>query len=465
MDNFEYGISNKGGQTIIYKGFEFVRHRETATGTIHWRCAKFRTLRCRSLLHTRDNNIIREPSDHCHANRTFEAAAHKVANQMKMEMSHPGATARSVIADNLVNVSDGIKICLPKKSSLTRRLNGSKAKTLGNVPANPNNKNFEIPEKYANWIIHDSGADDPERIILIGHKTLLDLLVVNDFWLADGTFKVVPEIYYQLYSIHVQYESGIALPCLLALLPGKEERIYVKMLNMLLEKIPQARPRKILTDFETAAMKAFRTVFENIEIGGCFFHLSQSILRKVNECGLKSLYESNQSFAIHIKMLLSLALIPEEEVLELFLEVADLFSDLDEYNEQMEQILLYFERTYVRGRQLRNGTYKPPLFNISIWNHSQSAANCIARTTNCIEGWHYGLQSLFQCSHPTVWKFLDNIVKELSLQHTNYLQDLTGQRNPGRVRYISLKQRISNIVQNYDSNRRLDFLRCIAHMT
>jgi len=28
----------------------------------------------------------------------------------------------------------------------------------------------------------------------------------------------------------------------------------------------------------------------------------------------------------------------------------------------------------------------------------------IARTTNCVEGWHYGLQLLFQCHHPTVWQ-------------------------------------------------------------
>ena len=57
------------------------------------------------------------------------------------------------------------------KSSLTRRLNGFQAKANGNVPVNSNNKNFEIPEMYANWIVHDSGVDDPERIILIARNS------------------------------------------------------------------------------------------------------------------------------------------------------------------------------------------------------------------------------------------------------------------------------------------------------
>jgi len=40
---------------------------------------------------------------------------------------------------------------------MMKRLNVAKAKALGNLSANPNNINFEIPEIYSNWIIHDSG--------------------------------------------------------------------------------------------------------------------------------------------------------------------------------------------------------------------------------------------------------------------------------------------------------------------
>ena len=38
---------------------------------------------------------------------------------------------------------------------------------------------------------------------------MLRVLEKSNFWLADGTFKVTPQMFYQLYSIHVSI-SGMA---------------------------------------------------------------------------------------------------------------------------------------------------------------------------------------------------------------------------------------------------------------
>ena len=57
------------------------------------------------------------------------------------------------------------------------------------------------------------------------------------------------------------------------------------MLRMLLEKIPQGQSRKILTDFETAAMKAFSVVFENTETVGCFFIYHNQLCGKFMNSG------------------------------------------------------------------------------------------------------------------------------------------------------------------------------------
>jgi len=110
MTNLEYGRNNKGGQTLIYKGFEFNRHRETASGTIHWHCSKFISLNCRSILHTKDNKIIREPSEHSHVNKICEVATHKLSNEMKINMSCHGATARTVMQIFSVFTSNYLEI-------------------------------------------------------------------------------------------------------------------------------------------------------------------------------------------------------------------------------------------------------------------------------------------------------------------------------------------------------------------
>ena len=59
--------------------------------------------------------------------------------------------------------------------------------------------------------------------------------------------------------------------------------------------IPLANPEKILLDFESVAINAFREAYPNARILGCYFHLTQSILRKFNKIGMKSNYESDEN--------------------------------------------------------------------------------------------------------------------------------------------------------------------------
>ena len=67
--------------------------------------------------------------------------------------------------------------------------------------------------------------------------------------------------------------------------------------------IPLANPEKILLDFESAAINAFTAAFLNAKIFRCHFHLTQSILRKVNEIGVKSDYESDDNLMTTYELL------------------------------------------------------------------------------------------------------------------------------------------------------------------
>ena len=78
------------------------------------------------------------------------------------------------------------------------------------------------------------------------------------------------------------------------------------------------------------------------------------------------------------------------------------------------ELLSYCEHTgtYIgaRRRPGRGENYGPAIFLTETWNHYDARTGCIAitlvRTTNAAEGWHHGLQALFQCHHPTLWTFL-----------------------------------------------------------
>ena len=85
--------------------------------------------------------------------------------------------------------------------------------------ANNEKKSYQSPQqpdvsKHSNFskkiLRFDSWQNDHERIILFGDHKKICVLEKLNFWLDDGTFKVTPKMFYQLYSIDISL-SGIAL--------------------------------------------------------------------------------------------------------------------------------------------------------------------------------------------------------------------------------------------------------------
>ena len=85
---------------------------------------------------------------------------------------------------------------------------------------------------------------------------------------------------------------------------------------------------------------------------------------------------------------------PPEQVSQAFeLLVETMLEDVD----HLDELTTYFEHTYIRGRRLRGrDRYGPALYPMDIWNQHAAGVDGITRTTNAVEGWHHGLQSLFQ---------------------------------------------------------------------
>ncbi len=113
-------------------------------------------------------------------------------------------------------------------------------------------RNFEVVPEFLPFLLYDSGSDNHERILIFGDHFMVNQLEASNFWLADGTFKLTPKVFYQLYTIHIQI-SDIAPACVYALLPNKTEATYNRFLKALLDFAPSSSPSKILIHFELAA--------------------------------------------------------------------------------------------------------------------------------------------------------------------------------------------------------------------
>ncbi|KAF0748988.1 Uncharacterized protein FWK35_00020675, partial [Aphis craccivora] len=92
----------------------------------------------------------------------------------------------------------------------------------------------------------------------------------------DGTFATCPQDFFQVYVVHAQIGENM-----------------------------------ITIDFEQAVIKAIEDVFKNeVTIQLCYFHLNQSIWRKVQELGLAIKYKENKQFRQAVKLISALAFLP-----------------------------------------------------------------------------------------------------------------------------------------------------------
>ena len=85
---------------------------------------------------------------------------------------------------------------------------------------------------------------------------MTSVLKGSKFWLADGTFKLLPKNVYQFYT-HQVYIPSIAPACLRALLSKQIRKKYSRFLDALEKFAPVCKPNEVLFDFENAPINAF----------------------------------------------------------------------------------------------------------------------------------------------------------------------------------------------------------------
>ena len=148
---------------------------------------------------------------------------------------------------------------------------------------------------------YDSGVGDEERILVqFGSPQGLQSLSQYDNWYADGTFKVIPEVFYQLYTVHAQCGDRI-FPCIFALLPNKTEETYTRLLKENVSRINFNGPGQILVDFECAAINAIITTIPNAVIKGCFYHLCSNVWKHIQRLGHQVRYVEEPEFGLRMR--------------------------------------------------------------------------------------------------------------------------------------------------------------------
>lgn len=432
---------------------------------------------------------LHETVPHCHAADAVSVEAQKVRVQMRQRVCDVRARPGQVLAAGIASAADEVRVKLGRTETVKRNLRRQKR---GVLPAEPATlADIDISGQWAEtggpnsqpFLIHDSGSTAAERVLVFSSPTQLRHLATADVWFMDGTFSTAPRIFQQLYVIRAPLGQS-AVTCVYALLPGKSQAQYETVLKAVVDKCEElahsADPSTVICDFEQAAINSVTsTLGQHVIVQGCFYHLTQSTWRKIQELGLSKAYKESDELKHFCGMLDALAFLPVTEVSEGMAFLRQCIPS-GVGLENVVDLVDYFDSTYVTGsvRTIRRPAIShrlqpirirriPPLFPPTVWNVHEATLAGNARTNNFCESWNNGFASLVGHNHPSLWVLLGAIQQDEATSSTAILQDARGQPPAKRVKrnMVQLQARLQQLCADRRDNRKSveETLRGIGH--
>lgn len=462
----EFTTTERGARKLIRNGYIYLFKKNLANGS-SWECELRRRGECRASIKLDEaEDFLAEVNQHTHAPSNIKCETTKVKANIKRRATDTLDPPRHILAGELGVCPDPVAVNLPVHQSMQRNIRRQRQTrheypnpvAIEAIPEIPQEFFFTITGEQ--FLIYDSGFGYENRILMFAGPTAIQLLQQSKHWFADGTFKVSPRIFFQVYTIHALLNERV-IPCVYVLLPNKTLDTYNRMFAELANILQlQEQPDDIMMDFEIAAMNAAAVNFPGVNMKGCFYHFCSNLWKRIQKEGLQERYQNDENFANTLRMLAALAFVPPQDVIESFEELSNHINNLENFN--VDEVLDYVEDNYI-GR-LRGNIRRAPTFAIDRWNMFHRTFDELPRTNNSVEGWHHSFQATVGVYHPSFWRFLGMIKQEESLNRVKIAQALGGHAAPAaRRRYTDTNQRILRIVDNYPHLQRLQYLRSIAH--
>ena len=163
-----------------------------------------------------------------------------------------------------------------------------------------------------------------QRFMIFTTTANLKYLSEALYWIMDGTFAILPEMFSQLYIIHApvrrEFNSKV-FPLVYILINGKSQNLYTRIFqevkSLIIKNNFNIKTKYLITDFEKAVLNASKHIFK-FENKGCHFHLAQNIWKHIQQNNLTNIFKKNTVFRILIKSLIALAFLKPKEILKAF---------------------------------------------------------------------------------------------------------------------------------------------------
>ncbi|XP_057340603.1 uncharacterized protein LOC130677764 [Microplitis mediator] len=253
-------------------------------------CTRFGKFACSVIVHTttddKNGNIIGDPPVHDHPDDLVDVKAKRIRTNLKRRAVNDDVGPIAIIDNVVKNIRSPVIARLGSVASMQRTIQRARQ---GKVPKVKETvlADFTVPDelrctsKNERFLLYDSGSRR-NRCLIFSTDANWKKLSECEIWCGDGTFRTVPAMFQQMYSIYGVVGEH-TLPFVYVLSSSKSKSVYLGILRKIKELLPGViKLRHMLTDFESAYMNAFKEVcFPGVKTTGCLFHHTQCIWRHV----------------------------------------------------------------------------------------------------------------------------------------------------------------------------------------
>lgn len=390
MPTFTKFKSKRGAEKVSSDGFCYTLRRTNLECDI-WRC-EIRS--CYGAAVTKNDELI-VTKNHNHPPDEINSSNKKLLSDIKSRALETSETPKQILNHFLPNATEFEIINLPKVKNLvdgiTKHRNKNNFKNIDNLNSNDSIVPSIFLKSLNNekWLQFEGSSEANEKILIFTTYSNLIHLENSPFWVMDGTFYSCPNEFAQLYTIQ-GFVRGCFYPLVYCFMEKMTSTSYYTFLNFINIKIKK-QPQLIIIDFENASLLTIKNMFKNTRITSCFFHFSQSLWRRIQTFKLASKYKNDNKTNLYIKMIVALAFVPDEKIVNEFEKLVDYFLNIG-VDEEIVNLLMWFQDNYIKNSVYLVGNDEEK--NYYSWNVHFNILKKWPKTSNSLEGWHRSLNSI-----------------------------------------------------------------------
>lgn len=232
---------------MIFKNHSYTRERTHQVNT-YWKCTQYFKTQCLARCHTVDDVVVYEFENHNHESDTIPIASREIVLNIKKEAETTMNSTSQIIANSVRTISPLVSSSLPPLQCIKRTIQ-RKRRNQNQAPPNPSNlSELVIPEPYTrtfnNELFLQIDNRATNRAIIFATERNLLLLRTNRNWYCDGTFKVCPILFHQLYTVNIIINCSI-IPIIYALMSSRMSNSYDFLFDFILTKTANTFPTTV----------------------------------------------------------------------------------------------------------------------------------------------------------------------------------------------------------------------------